>query len=274
MADLRIAKVMKVHPEANAVDIVYVDTLARVPLVQVMGHVTSNTGIVDLPEPTAPKAPGDITPTDDRDVYAIVGCVGPIPVVMGFLAPQVSHLMFKGRSNFRVNRHASDVYSTLEDDGSFSMAWPNGTYLKVSETLALEDLAGADYDGKWAVKRNKTKAPKVRLMVKNGAGVQKALIDIDASTGNVAMTFAGNLTQVVTGNLSQTVQGNASLAIAGNFTSSAAGWTHTGDVTITGNLNVSQTVTATTDVVGGGKHLKTHVHGGVTAGAASTAAPT
>lgn len=40
-----------------------------------------------------------------------------------------------------------------------------------------------------------------------------------------------------------------------------------------GNVGSPATVTATTDVVGGGKHLKTHVHSGVTAGGANTGAP-
>lgn len=47
----------------------------------------------------------------------------------------------------------------------------------------------------------------------------------------------------------------------------------TGDVTITGNVTVSGTVEASTDVIGGGKSLKSHKHSGVTAGAAQTGAP-
>lgn len=41
----------------------------------------------------------------------------------------------------------------------------------------------------------------------------------------------------------------------------------------TGDMTVAGTITATVDVVGGGKSLKTHTHGGVTAGAASTGQP-
>jgi len=40
-----------------------------------------------------------------------------------------------------------------------------------------------------------------------------------------------------------------------------------------GNLNCPATVTATTDVVGGGKHLKTHTHSGVTTGGGVTGPP-
>lgn len=42
---------------------------------------------------------------------------------------------------------------------------------------------------------------------------------------------------------------------------------------ITGNVNVDKTVTATTDVVGGGKSLKTHTHSGVTTGGGTSGPP-
>lgn len=41
-----------------------------------------------------------------------------------------------------------------------------------------------------------------------------------------------------------------------------------------GDVSMSGTLTAATDVVGGGIHLKTHTHGGVTAGGAQTSPPT
>lgn len=44
-------------------------------------------------------------------------------------------------------------------------------------------------------------------------------------------------------------------------------------VAITHDCTVGGTLTATTDVVGGNKHLKTHVHSGVTAGGANTGQP-
>lgn len=40
-----------------------------------------------------------------------------------------------------------------------------------------------------------------------------------------------------------------------------------------GNVNSPATITATTDVVGGGKHLKTHTHSGVTAGGGTSGPP-
>lgn len=46
-----------------------------------------------------------------------------------------------------------------------------------------------------------------------------------------------------------------------------------GALHVTDDVQVDKTLTATTDVIGGGKHLKTHTHGGVQAGAGHTAAP-
>lgn len=50
-------------------------------------------------------------------------------------------------------------------------------------------------------------------------------------------------------------------------------WSHQGTLHVTDDVTVDKTLTAATDVVGGGKHLKTHVHSGVTAGAANTGQP-
>lgn len=46
-----------------------------------------------------------------------------------------------------------------------------------------------------------------------------------------------------------------------------------GGVDIEGNLNVTGTIAASEDVVGGGISLKSHIHGGVQAGIAQTGAP-
>lgn len=51
------------------------------------------------------------------------------------------------------------------------------------------------------------------------------------------------------------------------------GATINGDVTINGNVSITGTATASEDVIGGGKSLKGHKHGGVQAGGAQTGAP-
>lgn len=52
------------------------------------------------------------------------------------------------------------------------------------------------------------------------------------------------------------------------------GITLRGDVHIEGAVTVTETLTADDDVIGGGKSLKTHTHGGVASGTSQTAPPT
>jgi phage baseplate assembly protein V len=53
----------------------------------------------------------------------------------------------------------------------------------------------------------------------------------------------------------------------------AANTAITGTLHVTDEVTADKSVTATTDVVGGGKHLKTHTHGGVQPGGGHSAAP-
>lgn len=64
--------------------------------------------------------------------------------------------------------------------------------------------------------------------------------------------------------LNITISGNATLAVSGNITSSATEWNHTGPLNVSGDIGSSGTITGSTDVVGGGKSLKTHIHTGGT----------
>ena len=218
MSGLRIAKVMKVHPEANAVDLVFLDNAGRAPMIQVLGAF----GALDLPEPTPPAREGDTAPTGGVDIYAVTGNVGGIPIVLGFLKPQVAQVLFKGRPNFRVNRHGSGVYSTLEDDGALTMAWPNGTYLKVGEDPDREDLTGADFDGKWANEnRNAGKKTHMRLVVRDG-GETKVQIQITPQ-GYLQMVLDKDLVLAIAGGITGKVN-NVDLEVP-------AGVTVKGDVT-------------------------------------------
>lgn len=233
LAGARIAKVTRMVPEAHACDLIFLDNLGRSRMVQIMAGVTNSTGLVDLPVPTV-DAQVSQRATKVADLYAVVMPVGGVPLVWGFLPPQVSQLMFKGRPNFRVMRHGSDVYSTLEDDGTYTMAWPNGTYLKVGAATAKEDLTGKDFDGQWAIKRNTAVAPHVHLVVADGTGAAKATLDIDP-TGAISATGA-------------------------SFSVTSPQNTINGPLHVTQNITCDQTVTGTVDVVGGGKSVKGHTH--------------
>src|SRR3546814_9835326 len=108
--------------------------------VQVLGpSASSNTGYNDLPRPATPSSgdPWDLREATDRDVLAGVAYFGPYPVVLGFRYPQVCQMLFKDLER-RINRHASDVYSTIDADGNMEVYHPSGTYLRIGRASCRE----------------------------------------------------------------------------------------------------------------------------------------
>lgn len=111
-----------------------------------------------------------------------------MPIVIGFIYPQVGQMTFAD-INRRIQRHSSDVYSTITSDGDMEVAFPNGTFFRVGTTPDHDDLTGKDFDKKWAISKNKDKATHVRLVVGN-AGAVKADIHISPA-GDLTGTFQG-----------------------------------------------------------------------------------
>lgn len=215
-----LAKVVRVVPGGHAVDLLFMDTGDRVPAVQVMaGAASGNTGLVDLVQPDQGSDQWDPTRLGEREVIACVTYYKNIPVVIGFLFPQVCQMLFE-RQNFKVDRHASDVYTTTDNDGNHELFHPSGTYLRIGTAPAHEDLTGQDFDKKWAITKNTDKAVHVHLSVRN-AGAEVASLDIDPA-GNVTLGHAGNFTQNVGGDYALIVAGNATKNVTGNETVTAA----------------------------------------------------
>lgn len=216
---ISLAKVMRVVPGGHAVDLLFMDTGDRVPSVQVLaGSAGGDTGLVNLVQPDQPAAGQDQWDPNrigEREVIACVAYYKNLPVVIGFLFPQVCQMLFD-RQNFKVDRHASDVYTTTDNDGNYEMFHPSGTYLRIGTGPEHEDLTGQDFDGKWAIANNTDKAVHVHLSVRN-AGAEVASLDIDPS-GNVTLGHAGNYTQNVGGNYALIVAGNATKNVTGSDT--------------------------------------------------------
>lgn len=223
---LRKARVVAVHPESHAVDLIIMDDGRRFSGVQVMAGVAGgDVGSVDLPEPTVtdPQRPFESGNTGQRDMYAIVAFMGEIPVVMGFLYPQVSQALFGGETgrNRKIYRHASDVYFTIDGSGNTELHHPSGTYFRLGEVGDHEDLSGQDYDKIWKQAKNTDKALTVAMELHNG-GVKKMSLRIDPD-GNVTIDTRGTLTVTADGNVAiSSTQGDMTLTAAGNFKVQAA----------------------------------------------------
>jgi len=214
---LRWGRVVATHPEDHSVDITMTDDGTRLAGVQVLTPSGgTRSGVSDLPTPAASEdeeGKWDITRRTESDVIAAVAYFDNMrmPVVIGFMYPQVNQMLFaeKGR---RIDRHESDVYSTVDKDGNMEWSHPSGTFFRVATSADHEDLSGKDTDGNWGVDRNTDKRVHVRLQVGNGGAV-KAKISIDPD-GNMAIENEGNVTVATKGGVAIAVEGDTEITTA------------------------------------------------------------
>jgi hypothetical protein len=295
---LALGIVVAVYPEGNSIDVYMPKTGDRLANVQCAAFTGSSTsGVMDLPEIGLPVDDTrwnlQVINTAARVVRALIDRVDGMPVCMGFLLPQVTQMTFQ-RDNFRVTRHASDVYSTTNQNGDHEWYHPSGTFLRVAASPAHEDLTNQDVDQSWKIANNTGSAPYVNLVVAN-AGAQVANIEVDPG-GNITVTHNGNLTVNTKGAANVTVTGNADikapnvtidspntvctgkLTVEGllTFQAGATGTAGSGGgpaMTITGDATVTGTVTGQTDVIAGTISGKGHKHSGVQSGGSLTNGP-
>ena len=261
---LMLARVVNIHPESHAVDLVIMEDGRRISGVQVISHSAgTDFGLSDL---ALPDATGyDAKNTKTRDIYAVLSWVRDIPLVLGFMFPQVAQCLFADKERM-VYRHPSDVYLTIDGKGNTELYHPSGAYLRLGESGAHEDLTGKDYDKVWKIKRNTGR--KVNIHLEQGGGV--ASLNIDPG-GNIDLKHAGNLTTSTGGNLSAKVDGTANIEVSGDTTLTTPTLTVNGNVVINGSLNqgtgsngggatMQGPVAVTGDVTAGGISLMNHDH--------------
>ena len=211
-----LAKVVAIHPESNCVDVVVLRTGARLAAVRVLsGMATGQTGIADLHLPDS-AAGYDSENTGKRDIVAALSYYREIPFVVGFLFPEVAECLF-ARTDFRVDRHASDVYHTIDAAGNIELAHPSGAFVRIAESPAHEDLTGKDYDSIWKIARNTGRA--VHIHIEQASG--KASINIDPA-GNITITNTGDTTVSTSGNIGISAGGDIAIEAGGNFAVKAA----------------------------------------------------
>lgn len=203
-ANIRLAKVTAVHHEHRAVDLVYLDTGWQISGALVMAPTASTcTGNLDLPAPTIKGDKWDPAFSEDRDLLAVVADWGGLPIVLGFILPQICQMNFE-RENFAVYRHASDVYTTIAENGDTELFHPSGTYVKIGQDTAHEDLTGKDYDGLWKLKGA---SPAQLTIVVNGG---KASLTIDPK-GNVTLNTAQSIAVTASQNVTVTAAQNVTV---------------------------------------------------------------
>ena len=294
--NIRYGVVVAAHPEDHSVDVVMVDNYSRLAGVQVLsGNGGQSFGLLDLYCPT------ELSGADKWDVAknsanpkAAIDFSGQMPVVVGFLYPQIGQMTFKDK-NRRIDRHSSDVYSTLTSTGDYELSFPNGTFVRIGASPDHEDLTAKDFDKKWLIGKNKDAATHLRVVLGNNGAVKADMhIDPDGNltasfqgTGNI--TTAGNLTvnapNVTVNTGTAIVNASSKVELATPLVHCTAALTVDGLITgkggmalsggsgaqVTGNINSTGTITGA-NVKQGAIDLAAHHHTAQGATSPTTAA--
>ena len=204
---LRLAKIVKAHPSGQSHDLVFLDDFSRAAGVQsIATHASNNAGTVHMHRPDEnPDDPWDPTlhslkDQSKRDFIAVVAMIGVTPVIIGHLPPQISQLNFPDSDtykNLHVDRHASDLVKSIDDNANYSVAHPSGAYIAMNQSGAAPDFTGADYDHEWKITREQT-PPKVvtHTQSRDGKGNLKVARIVLYPGGDV--TILGDLSVTIT----------------------------------------------------------------------------
>jgi hypothetical protein len=268
-AGLELGIVVAVYPQGQSIDVLLPDSGSRLTNVQVMVPTGSNsTGMVDLPDPGLPQddTRWNITNDPKRNIRAVLGSYQGNPICLGFLLPQLGQMTF-AESNRRITRHASDVYSTVDQFGNIELFHPSGTFIRIASNPAHEDLTSQDFDGEWSIANNTATAPYLNVTIAN-SGTVKATFQVDPA-GNVSLT-APTLNVVAEGGITMngaTIDKSGNLGVPGTATIA-------GEATVAGTLNANSTLMVAGVTTGGGVNLDSHVHAGIQRGTESSDPPT
>lgn len=198
---IRVARVCHVHPEGHTFDGIFCDTGDYCRNVQVLSPMAGTdfgfSSGIPAPEEEGWDENREINP-DRRDVLAVVTTCSAGLLCLGFLYPQVNHLAFTKAAdkNRLINRHPSDWYQTVDDDGNMEMVHPSGAFVIMSQGTAPTNLSGRDYDKRWILKRNTGRRINIRAQV-NNAFVNVKQGEVLASVGSNRIRISQNEIEIV-----------------------------------------------------------------------------
>lgn len=162
--------VVATHPGDHSVDILLSDG-RRLTGVQILSHnASTRTGTAGLPAVPDKADKWDVTKLTGQDMKAVVDFVDGVPLVMGFLFPQINQ-MTSDDPKLQVSRHQSDVYESIDGDGNWQQVHPSGAYVRIGETPDLVDMAGKNTDGTAAFDRNTDKKVFIRIQTAGGTAM-------------------------------------------------------------------------------------------------------
>lgn len=213
---MNLARVTAYHPETHKADLLFIKDGRLVPGVRVMcADASTDSGTIGLAVPDAQAKADPYAPpaAGERVLIACVGYYDGMPVVQGFLFPEVSEMLFPDPGRIMV-RTPSDFYHTV--DGKANAEWfhPSGAYVRIATTPAHEDLVGKDRHGKFNPRRNS--GEKVHIHIEQAGGMASVDIDPDGkitimSESDLVAEFQGAATVHTVGKTTITAESGATV---------------------------------------------------------------
>ena len=235
MSELRLARVVAVHPASRSVDLVFLDDGSRYPKAMVLSTAaSSDAGVWNVPSVPRPSSEMVAMSTGGPGRVLVAACIfmRGQPVVVGW-APNPSSPVAVREQDRELHLHPSGAYWTIAPDGSIELFHPSGALFRIGAG-GHQDLTPVSA-GAW--------------QTPGGASPPQ----ITLSTAGTTITVEPN--------------GPVTIQTAGELRMAYQKAVLTGDIELTGKL------TATGEVKGAGVALSTHKHTNVQTGGSQSGQP-
>lgn len=246
---LRKGVVVDVHPADHSVDLVLIGDYRRLIGVQVQSHNgSSRSGSVELPDVEVRKDKWNINQFTGQEVLALVDWVGRVPVVTGFLYPQISQ-MTHDDVKLKYNRHTSDVQTYTDGDGNMGILHPSGAHITFGTAPDPKDFTGANFDKNLKIDRNTDKKVYLRVALAGNTAV-------------LTMTPGGECTLHLDKTLNVECT-TATLKASDSIVLDTPKTHITGKLQVDGEVTTDSSITSKGDQVAGNISQIHHKHGGI-----------
>lgn len=235
----KLAKVLKVYPEANMVDLLFFDGsfFRRVPVA--VPYASNKTGglCLSIPKydvPVKEKIQDILIATSketENDVLALaifVEAMTLLPIVVGFIFPEESEVLCSTeqegneKGTMHLWKHQSNVYTRIADDGDIEISHPSGVFIKVGKNTERTPILNYDRlirPFKWKNPDTDELNPAPYVFIQHPSGTY-FFIDPE---GNITEHCVGNVYIKIDGNLVEEIKGNKQLTVNGDMTTQVDG---------------------------------------------------
>jgi hypothetical protein len=232
----KIAKVTKVYPEANMVDLLFLDGSVFKKVHVVVPYASNKTGGVclslpkyDVPIENRTDALVATSKDTENDVMALVIFISGmslLPIVVGFIFPEESEVLCSTeqegneKGTQHIWKHQSNFYTRVDDAGDVEISHPSGVLIKIGKNTDRTSILNYDRlirPFKWKNPDTGELSPAPYIFIKHPSGTY-FMIDPD---GNVTENCVGDVTRIIKGTLTEEIDGNKIVKTGGTISETA-----------------------------------------------------